>query len=240
MECDELSNNSTISNISENQNKFSLIFDTEEFTYTPSIEELKPEINNIVSTANLGTCLNLKFISLKIKNTEYNSNKNSTLIYKSKDNKVTMIIYSSGKMLCSGAKNEKESKSACIKFYKIVKKLGFNVELKDFKIQNIVACYDIKYKLSLLKLYYVINNLINNSKKLGNNNNYCKYNKDNKDNFPNIVFYINDEKIIINFFESGKIVISGAKKRKEIEEVFKNIYPLLIESKSINNEEQQK
>ena len=231
MELDELSNNSTISNISNCQSSF--LFDIEDFPYTPNIEDLQPKIENIISSANLGNNLNLKSISLKLKNVEYNSNISSTLNIKTKDNKVTATIFSNGKMICSGAKSEKESKSACVKFSKIVKKVGFNTELKDFKIQNIIASYDIKFKISLFKLYNEIVTMINNTKKIGNNNNYCKY---NKDAFPGLIFYANDSRISVTVFESGKVVFSGAKKRKEINEIFKNIYPLLIESKIVNGE----
>ena len=232
MELDELSNNSTISNISNCQS--SIFFDIEDFSYTPNIEELEPKIENIISSVNLGNNLNLKNISLKLKNAEYNSNKSSTLTLKTKDNKVTATIFSNGKMICSGAKSEKESKSACMKLAKIVKKLGFNIDLKDYKIQNIFATYDIKFKISLFKLYNEINTMINNAKKLGNNINYCKY---NKDIYPGLIFYINDSRISVTIFESGKVAFSGAKKRKEINEILKNLYPLLIESKNVNGEE---
>ena len=228
MELDELSSDSTISYSSENENEFPLLFKASDITYIPKVEELKPKINNIVSSINLGCNLNLKNISLKIKNAEFNSNKLTTIILKSKDIKISATIFSSGKMICSGAKNEKDSKIACKKFSKIVKKLGYNVELKDFKIQNIVASYDIKFKISLYYLYNKINSMINNSKNYENNYNYCKY---NKELFPSIIFYINESKISLLFFESGKVVLYGAKQLKEIEEIFKKIYPFLVESK---------
>ena len=235
MELDEMSNNSTISNLSYSQNDSHILFDTEEFIYTPSVEELNPQINNVISTVNLGNNLNLKNIALQLKNVEYNTNKSSNLIIKTKNNKIAATIFSNGKMVCSGAKTEKESKSACLKFTKIVKKLGYKIELKDFKIQNIIASYDIKFKISLPKLYNEINTLINNAKKFGNNNNnYCKF---NKEGFPGLILYMNDSKINLLIFESGKVAISGAKKRKEIDDIFKNIYPLLVESKNVYNEE---
>ena len=228
---DELSNDSTISYLSNNPNDSLFIFENEEFPYTQKVEELEPQINNIVSSVNLGSNLNLKIIALKIKNAEYNSNKSSRLILKSKDNNLTGTIFSSGKMICSGAKSEKELKSACIKFAKIVNKAGFNVELKNFKIQNIIASYDVKFKISLPKLYNEINTLINNAKKFGNENNYCKF---NTELIPCIIFYMNNSRISMSIFESGKVVFSGVKKRKEFEDIFKNIYPLLIEAKMVN------
>ena len=229
---DDLSFDSTISNISSNENDCALFFDKEEIEYTPCVEELKPEINNIISSVSLGSNLNIKNIALKIKNAEYTNNF-SKLILKSKNAKATATIFSSGKMVCSGAKTETQSKSMCVKFGKIVNKIGFNAELKNFKIQNIVASYDVKFRICLPKLFNKINDLINNTKSLENN--YVKY---NSDNFPGLIFYMNDLKISLLIFEYGKLVISGAKKRKEIEEIFRNVYPMLVESKKIKDEQE--
>ena len=229
---DDLSFDSTISNISSNENDCALFFDTEEIEYTPTAEELKPEINNIISTVSLGSNLNIKNIALKIKNAEYTNNF-SKLILKSKDSKATATMFPSGKMVCSGAKTEKESKSLCVKFGKIVNKVGFNAELKNFKIQNIVASYDVKFRICLPKLFNEINTLIKNANSLEYN--YVKY---NSDTFPGLIFYMNDLKISLLVFEYGKVVISGAKKRKEIEDIFRNVYPLLIESKKIKSEKE--
>ena len=228
---DDLSFDSTISNLSFNENDCALFLDTEEIEYTPNVEELKPEINNIISSVSLGSNLNIKNIALKIKNAEYTNNF-SKLILKSKNTKATATIFSSGKMVCSGAKTEKQSKSICIKFGKIVNKVGFNVELKNFKIQNIIASYDVKFKICLPKLFNEINTLINISKNIYN---YVKY---NSDNFPGLIFYMNDLKVSLLVFEYGKVVISGAKKKEEIEDIFRNVYPLLIESKKLNTEKE--
>ena len=134
---DDLSFDSTISNLSFNENDCALFLDTEEIEYTPNVEELKPEINNIISSVSLGSNLNIKNIALKIKNAEYTNNF-SKLILKSKNTKATATIFSSGKMVCSGAKTEKQSKSICIKFGKIVNKVGFNVELKISKYKTLL------------------------------------------------------------------------------------------------------
>ena len=234
MELDEISNGSTISNLSNIQNNSGFLFDTEEPIYPPNIEELVPEINNIITTANLGNNLHLKNIASKLKNIEYNFSKSSNLILRTKSSKITVTLFPCGKMICSGAKNEKESKATCLKIVKMIKKFENNVELKDFKIQNMVVSFDVKFKINLDKLFKELNLLINNSKKFGNNYNYCKY---NKNEFQGLIFYMNDSTINFIIYESGKIVLSGAKNRKEIYDVFKNIYPLLIESKNVYNEE---
>ena len=72
---------------------------------------------------------------------------------KIKEPKTTALIFSSGRMICLGAKNEEESKKACRKFAKIIKSLGYPVNFKEFTIQNVVGSADVKFKISLIKLY---------------------------------------------------------------------------------------
>lgn len=51
-----------------------------------------------------------------------------------RDPKTTALIFSSGKMVCTGAKSEELSRDAARKYAKAIKKVGFSVEMKDFKI----------------------------------------------------------------------------------------------------------
>ena len=229
---DEISIDSTISNQSNEQKISCFFLDNEEYQEISTYEDHELVINNIISYVNLGKNLNLKNINLKIKNSELNNNK-LTLISKFNNSKKTAIIFSSGKMILSGAKTEKESKASSIIFAKLINKAGGNVELKDYKIQNIIASYDIRFKLSLNILYNLINESINNKKKLNLNIYVYDYCKMENSLFKGIIYYLDEEKITIIIFESGKISISGAKNIKDIESTFKNIYPFLIESKKI-------
>ncbi len=158
MELDEISNDSTISYLSDNNTDSCFIYDTQDYIPPPTPEDLQPKINNIISSANLGCRLNLKNISLKFKNAEYNTNKTLTISLKSKNSKFTGTLFSNGKMICSGGKITSEAKTACSKFCKIVKKLGYKVELKDFKIHNIIMSYDVQFKISLNDLYDKLTN----------------------------------------------------------------------------------
>ena len=74
-----------------------------------------------------------------------------------KDPKTTALIFSSGKMVCTGAKSEEESRKAARKFAKIIKSLGFKVDFKEFKVQNIVGSCDIRFKIHLTKLNSTLN-----------------------------------------------------------------------------------
>jgi len=54
--------------------------------------------------------LDLKKIALKARNAEYNPKRFAAVIIRIRDPKTTALIFSSGKMVCTGAKNELASK----------------------------------------------------------------------------------------------------------------------------------
>jgi transcription initiation factor TFIID TATA-box-binding protein len=63
--------------------------------------------------------------------------------------RTTALIFSSGKMVCTGAKSEEDSRFAARKYARIVQKLGFPAKFKDFKIQNMVGSCDVKFPIRL-------------------------------------------------------------------------------------------
>ena len=187
-----------------------------------------PVIQNIVSTVDLGCPINLKEIALQAQNTQYIPNKFSGLIMRIKEPKATALIFSTGKMVCLGAKTEEESKNACRKFGKILKNLNYPIFLKKFKIENIVSSCNVKFKIPLSKLSNHI------KKYLG-----AKRISYEPEVFPGLIYhYYNDidnnseenggkSNIVFLIFSSGNIVIAGAKNRNEIYDKFDKLFPLL-------------
>ena len=173
-------------------------------------EEIKPKLQNIVSTANLKCHLDLRQIALKAKNAEYNPKRFAAVIMRIKEPKTTALIFSSGKMVCTGARSEEDSRKAAKQYAKIIRKLGYEVSFKEFKIQNIVGSCDVKFQISLEGLSTV-----------------SKFSSYEPEIFPGLIFKMAKPKIVLLIFVSGKIVLTGAKKREEIFEAFRQIYPLL-------------
>eukprot|EP00658_Telonema_sp_P-2_P019449 TRINITY_DN17683_c0_g1_i2.p1 TRINITY_DN17683_c0_g1~~TRINITY_DN17683_c0_g1_i2.p1 ORF type:complete len:289 (+),score=68.45 TRINITY_DN17683_c0_g1_i2:30-896(+) len=110
---------------------------------------LIPTLQNVVSTVNLGAKLPLKNIALQARNSEYNPKRFAAVIMRIRDPKTTALIFSSGKMVCTGAKSEEFSKIAARKYARIIQKLGYDVCFKEFKIQNIVGSVDVKFPIRL-------------------------------------------------------------------------------------------
>jgi len=170
-----------------------------------------PTLQNIVSTVNLGCKLDLKKIALHARNAEYNQKRFAAVIMRIRDTKTTSLIFASGKMVCTGAKSEEASRLASRKYARIIQKLGFPAKFIDFKIQNIVGSCDVKFPIRLEGLAY-------------DHSNYCSY---EPELFPGLIYRMVQPKIVLLIFVSGKIVLTGAKVREEINEAFENIYPVL-------------
>jgi len=193
--------------------------DTKESSKIEDKIEILPFIENIVSTANFGCLLNLREIALQAKNAEYNPRRFSAVIMKIKEPKTTALIFSSGRIVCLGAKTEEDSKKACKKFGKIIKSLGYPAIFKDFKMENIVGSIDVKFNISLQKLYHHIAKNLNSGIKR-----YIAY---EPEVFPGLIYRMIEPKIVLLIFNSGKIVLTGGKNRNEIYDGFRKIYPVL-------------
>ena len=64
-----------------------------------------------------------------------------------------VILFYSGKIVCTGAKNCELSKQAAKKYAKIIKNCGFDVKFTDFKVQNIVGSCDVGFPIKLEYLH---------------------------------------------------------------------------------------
>ncbi|KAK8610964.1 hypothetical protein V6N13_131030 [Hibiscus sabdariffa] len=170
-------------------------------------------IRNIVSTVNLDCKLDLKQIALQARNAEYNPKRFAAVIMRIREPKTTALIFASGKMVCTGAKSEQQSKLAARKYARIIQKLGFPAKFKDFKIQNIVGSCDVKFPIRLEGLAY----------------SHGAFSSYEPELFPGLIYRMKQPKIVLLIFVSGKIVITGAKVRDETYTAFENIYPVLTE-----------
>lgn len=172
---------------------------------------IEPKLQNIVSTVNLGCKLDLKRIALHARNAEYNPKRFAAVIMRIREPRTTALIFSSGKMVCTGAKSEDESRLAARKYARIVQKLGFDAKFLDFKIQNMVGSCDVKFPIRLEGLVLT----------------HSQFSSYEPELFPGLIYRMVKPRIVLLIFVSGKVVLTGAKVRNEILEAFENIYPIL-------------
>jgi transcription initiation factor TFIID TATA-box-binding protein len=86
----------------------------------------KPEVivQNVVATANLNAELNLDAIAIGLDNTEYEPEQFPGLVYRMKDPKVVLLLFGSGKIVCTGAKSVKDAENATENVSKKLNGLG--------------------------------------------------------------------------------------------------------------------
>ncbi|KAM5327251.1 TATA-box-binding protein isoform 1-T2 [Glossophaga mutica] len=180
---------------------------------TPASESsgIVPQLQNIVSTVNLGCKLDLKTIALRARNAEYNPKRFAAVIMRIREPRTTALIFSSGKMVCTGAKSEEQSRLAARKYARVVQKLGFPAKFLDFKIQNMVGSCDVKFPIRLEGLVLT----------------HQQFSSYEPELFPGLIYRMIKPRIVLLIFVSGKVVLTGAKVRAEIYEAFENIYPIL-------------
>lgn len=98
-------------------------------------------------------------------------------------------------MVCTGAKSRQDSEFATRKYAKMIQKIGFDVKLRDFKVQNIVGSCDVGFNISLEQLS-------------SEHVRMCQY---EPEIFPGLIYRMAEPKIVLLIFVSGKIVLTGAK-----------------------------
>ena len=201
-------------NVKKNDNE-NISHNTSLFIEEMSKNNCLPKLQNIVSTANFKCILDLREIALKAKNAEYNPRRFAAVIMRIKEPKTTALIFSSGKMVCTGARTEEESRQASRIYAKIILKLGFPVKFCEFTVQNIVASCDVKFPIRLEGLA----------------NTYLKFCSYEPEMFPGLIFHMLEPKIVLLIFVSGKIVLTGAKKREDIYRAYQKIIPILNQFK---------
>jgi len=186
----------------------------DEITIRP--EGIQMSLHNIVSTVDLGCKLVLKQIAQKARNAEYNPKKFGAVVMRIRDPKSTALIFSSGKMVVCGAKSVEMSKFAGRKFARIVQKLGFeNAKFKDFKLRNVVGSCDVRFPIRLEGL-------------AAEHEEYASY---EPELFPGLIYRLRAPKLTVLIFVSGKVVITGAKSKEDLNHGLEAIFPVLLQYK---------
>lgn len=146
-----------------------------------------------MSTVNLGTELHLERINARTRNSEYNPARFTGLIMRIRNPRATALIFRSGKIVCTGAKNEDDSRLATRKFTKIIQKLGFPVKFMNFTVQNIVATCDLKFPIKLENLNHMHGNFSSYEPEL----------------YPGLIYRMVAPTVVLLIFVNGKIVLTG-------------------------------
>jgi transcription initiation factor TFIID TATA-box-binding protein len=163
------------------------------------------DIVNVVASTKLAEAFDLPKIETDLEGAVYNKKKFPGLVYRVKTPKAAFLIFTSGKIVCTGSKNIEDVRTVIITLAKRLKSIGFEMidTEPEIHIQNIVASADLKSDLNL------------NAVALGLGLENIEY---EPEQFPGLVYRIKVPKVVVLIFSSGKLVITGGKSPEECEE----------------------
>ena len=162
------------------------------------------EIVNIVVSSNLEHDILLEKMAATLSNTEYNPEQFPGLVIRIKDPKTSALIFSSGKIVCTGARTIEKVQESIKKIIKSLEKINIKIKIKpEIKIQNIVASGSVGMTLNLNELATELQNV--------------EY---EPEQFPGLVYKLDktktNPKATFLLFSNGKIVCTGTKSEEEV------------------------
>ena len=153
------------------------------------------KIENIVASASIGKDIVLTDVSRALEGVNFNREQFPGLVFKLKDPKTAALIFSSGKLVCTGAKSIDDSKLAIKKTVDLMREVDTEIPHEfEIKIQNIVASANLQSTLNLEAVALELED--------------TEY---EPEQFPGLVYRLSDPKVVLLLFGSGKVVCTGAK-----------------------------
>ena len=164
---------------------------------------------NVVASASIGKELMLQDIAFQLEGAEYDQDRFPGLIYKLAEPKTAVLIFRSGKVVCTGARSIPDVHVAINKVVDELRVLDMPVKDEpDIVIQNIVATTNLESTLNLIQI----------AMSLGFEN--VEY---EPEAFPGLVYRMDDPKVVLLLFGSGKMVCVGAREVNDIKNAVRNI-----------------
>ncbi|MDG6228410.1 MAG: TATA-box-binding protein [Candidatus Thermoplasmatota archaeon] len=166
-------------------------------------------IQNIVASAKFSEKLDLDLIAQSLDKVEYEPEQFPGAVYRLSDPKTATLLFKSGRANCTGAKTIEDVHKTIDIIADLLKNLGISVNKdKDIVIQNIVATADLEGELNL------------NEVAVGLGLENVEY---EPEQFPGLVYRLDDPKVALLLFSSGKMVCAGARNFEDISRAVEEI-----------------
>ncbi|MBS7270183.1 MAG: TATA-box-binding protein [Candidatus Freyarchaeota archaeon] len=171
-------------------------------------------IENVVASVTINQKIDLEKTARATLNVEYDPEQFPGLVYRLEKPKTATLIFSSGKMVCTGAKSEKEVHKAVNLILKDLRDVGI-IDVNSepiIQIQNIVASASLGTDLNLELAAYTLPNVMYEPEQ-----------------FPGLIYRMKNPKVVLLLFTTGKLVVTGAKREEEIYTAVENVLNTLTE-----------
>ncbi len=158
------------------------------------------QVVNIVVSTSLEHDIPLEKMAATLSNTEYNPEQFPGLVIRIKEPKTSALIFSSGKVVCTGARTLEKVEESIKQIIKSLEKIGIKIKVKPvINVQNIVAAGSVDMDLNLNVLAMKLEN--------------TEY---EPEQFPGLVYKLPQAKATFLLFSNGKIVCTGTKSEDQV------------------------
>ena len=170
-------------------------------------------IENVVASASVDQKMDLNDITKKFPDVEYHPDQFPGLVFRLATPKTATLVFTSGKMVCTGSKSEELARKAVKTVVEKLRKGGIKIK-KNAKvdIQNIVASVNLGGKIHLEDAARTLPRSMYEPEQ-----------------FPGLIHRVVDPKTVILVFSSGKLVCTGAKKEPDVYRSVNNLHAMLEE-----------
>jgi transcription initiation factor TFIID TATA-box-binding protein len=167
-----------------------------------AIQKATVKIVNIVCSTSLEKDVHLVKLAETLPNTEYNPEQFPGLVMRIREPKTSALIFSSGKIVSTGARSMAKVRESINQIIKAVAKIGVKVTIKPkITVQNMVGSGDIHIDLNLNELALNLEN--------------AEY---EPEQFPGLVYKLPGTRATFLLFSNGKIVCTGTKSETRLKE----------------------
>ena len=172
-------------------------------------------IENVVASTGIGQELDLQSVAMDLEGADYDPEQFPGLVYRTKDPKSAALIFRSGKIVCTGAKSTDDVHESLRIVFDKLRDLDIQVDDDpEIVVQNIVTSADLGRKLNL------------NAIAIGLGLENIEY---EPEQFPGLVYRLDDPDVVALLFGSGKLVITGGKRPQDAEHAVDKIVSRLEE-----------
>ena len=181
-------------------------------------------IENVVASASVDQRIDLNVITQTFPDVEYHPDQFPGLVFRLKSPKTATLIFSSGKMVCTGAKSEEQAIKAVRSVVQKLRKGGIKIK-KDavIIIQNMVASASLGGKIHLEQAARSLPRSMYEPEQ-----------------FPGLIYRMDEPKVVILLFASGKLVCTGAKKEIQVDVAVRKLQEILEAKQLITYEGAEK
>lgn len=173
------------------------------------------QIENVVASSGIEQELDLETLASDLVASDYDPDNFPGLVYRMQVPKAAALIFRSGKIVCTGANSVDNVRIALQRVFGELRDLGIPVtDSPDIEIQNIVSSADLGHTLNL------------NAIAIGLGLENIEY---EPEQFPGLVYRLDEPSVVALLFGSGKLVITGGKQIEDADRALSRIEERLID-----------